>query len=176
MADEDLDEAFDYLLTRVDEMREPVPDGLSEEARRARILRIVEAQKEISHILRDLAADPRAQARLRVLVDQLDLSIPRRPAPVRNLRVTFVPDPDPAPTPPGRALERILRAFTSQAAFDLYVEPALADAQYEYVTALQQGKPWLARWRFFVGVVWLVKPWAWAAVVAKVAAWWAART
>lgn len=174
MADEDLDEAFDYLLTRVDEVREPVPDGLSEDARRARILRIVEAQKEISQILRDLAADPRAEARLRVIVDQLDLSIPRRPAPVRNLRVTYVPDR--AATPPGRTLERVLRAFTSKAAFDLYVAPALADAQYEYVTALEQGQPWRARWRFFVGLMWLVKPWAWAAVVAKVVAWWAART
>ena len=71
----------------------------------------------------------------------------------------------------GRHVERVARVFMSKKAYDLYVGPALADISYEYAEAVDAGRPWLARWYLARGFVWLVRPWAWASIFAKVAAW-----
>ena len=72
----------------------------------------------------------------------------------------------------GWRVERFARVFMSKKAYDLYVGPALADIGHEYAEAVDAGCPWLARWYVVRGLVWLVRPWAWASIFAKVAAWW----
>jgi hypothetical protein len=72
----------------------------------------------------------------------------------------------------GSWVERLARLCMSREAFDLYVGPAIADIQHEYLTAVRDRRKWLARWYVIRGVFWLVRPWTWAAVFAKAVAWW----
>lgn len=73
--------------------------------------------------------------------------------------------------PPGETLERFLRACMPRANFDRFVAPALADIQHEYIEAMRAGRPWLARFYFIRGWLYLARPWAWASLVTKLVAW-----
>lgn len=53
--------------------------------------------------------------------------------------------PSPAPYHPGYFLTVILRILLTDKAFALFVEPVIADMQYEHLEALEAGRLWPAR-------------------------------
>jgi len=66
--------------------------------------------------------------------------------------------------PPGETLSRILSVVLTRNAYTKYVEPVIADMQFEYADALKKGHTRHARWIVIRGHLLIVPGWVYALV------------
>jgi hypothetical protein len=75
------------------------------------------------------------------------------------------------PEPPGSTLANIARVLLTAKAFERYVQPVIADAQYEHAEAMNAGHSLHARWIAIRMWLLVVPGWLWAAI-GRLAKWW----